>query len=784
MGFDLLANPFAVLDLAGNAPVGTISSRARELVTAEASAASRALISPRTRLMAELSFLPGTNQGEASDCLRALKEGVEPDLWSLAPIARANVLAHLAASRRATPKQLRDLVEMQETAPATAMEAVNRGRSASGIPPAPTEMADSALQDLATQHAEALVDGLVAQENGGKLLSELLSEAGDVTTPRGVFLRRCTAGWERAKASDLSRIIESAEPLEAAVRENPDPKTAGKLAEIIKELAHATLPQRQAARLLGLPHEASVDARGRWQSVALDLNNQLDAIPEAIIVLEALESAFDDRDDLQVRITRNLQVCQERLTSGENTPEIRRLTKAITAALANHTEFDQCGLFEGRKTTASPAVVVELHDSFIGATLDATSGLPWSMLRRLTLVLHNEHNGTAAAWLLTVLAIRQASLNKAGDTVLPLLLADRSNLRSQMLQRDFEVAIRSKRKGAMRTILAEQVTLADTAAEKAEYLTLLWKLRRQTIGSYLKWGFWTAVAGFIAISYLGQPPPSVRMAAAPAVQQPAQYVPQGQTPVIARATAPTPATLPTTMPGPAPVTTTPAVVDRTATQPPPGNAPLTISGLRWCRYTNVKIAGAESYIEALRTDPALKIDRFNEVIDEFNNFIQTVNASCGNYTYRKLDALIVDAEVDEQRSALTAVGRKAVEGVYLAPGAPAPASGPAYAPPPVSAAPQPMLATPAPRSASYRDGQNDRRAWEAWTEGLSAAGREGAEWWAGVRSTQRPPTCSSVPGGIDPVAAAAGCNEAKIRLGNPDRRRRAEPDYRAGWNNP
>ena len=91
---------------------------------------------------------------------------------------------------------------------------------------------------------------------------------------------------------------------------------------------------------------------------------------------------------------------------------------------------------------------------------------------------------------------------------------------------------------------------------------------------------------------------------------------------------------------------------------------------------------------------------------------------------------------------------------------------------------------PAPASASYMDGQNDRRAWEAWIAGMSGAGRDGAEWWAGVRSTQRPPSCSTVPGSSDPVAAAAGCNQAKIRLGNPDRRRRAEPDYRAGWNNP
>ena len=788
MGFDLLSNPFAVLDLAGNAPVSTISSRARELGTGDASAASRTLISPRTRLIAELSFLPGASQVEVGDCLRTLRAGAEPDLWSLAPIARANVLAHLASSRRATPKQLRDLVQMQETAPVTALEAVNHGRSASGIPPAPPEMADIALQGLANQHAEALVDGLIAHGDGGKFLSKLLSEAGDVTTPQGIFLRQGTVGWERAKAGDLSRIIELAEPLESALCEAPEPETARKLAQLIQGLADTTLPQRQAARLLGLPHEASVDARVRWQAVALDLNNRLDAIPEAVTVLEALASSFDDQDDLQARITKNLQVCRERVTSGEGTPQMRRLTSALAAATAKPTEFDQCGLVEGRKTSACSALVAELHDSFVAATEHATSELPWVLLRGLTLGLHNQHNATAAAWSLTVLAIDQANRNKTGQSVLALFLEDRTNLRSQILQRELDLAIRSKRKNTTRRILAELISLTEAPTEKAAYVGLSKKLRTQAFFSYLKWGFWTAVAGCMAIGYLNQAPTPVRTAAAPSVQRPAPPTPAASTP--------------------APGIVAPAV-DRTAVQPPAGNAALTISGLRWCRYSQVKADAAEAYLEALRPDPNLKIDRFNAAINLYNAFLQNLNASCGSYTYRKSDAVIVDAEVNEQRAALSAMGRNAVEGTYRALGAPAPASLPAYTPPaayappapvvptpspntfrpaylqpPAVAVPQPDLAKPTPASASYMDGQNDRRAWEAWIAGMSGAGRDGAEWWAGVRSIQRPPTCSSVPGGSDPVAAAAGCNQARIRMGNPDRRRRAEPDYRAGWNNP
>lgn len=794
MGFDLLANPFAILELAGNATVSTISSRARELGSGEASAASRALISPRTRLTAELSYLPGATQEQVDECLKTLKKSGEPDLWPLAPIARANVLAHMASSGKATPSQLRDLVSMQETAPSTAMEAINRGRSEASMPPAPSEMADGAMQALAGQHAEALVDGLLAHGNGAEFLSDLLRVSGNAITPRGIFLRQCTAGWERAKSSDLSRILESAEFLETALREQPEAEAARKLAGSIQELAIATRPQREVARLLGLPHEPSMDARRRWQAVALELNNRLDAIPEAVTVLEALASGFDDPDELQERILKNLQVCRDRVTAGDGTPQVRRLTKAIAAATEKPADFENSGLVDGRKTHACPATVAELHDSFVAASECATSDLPWSMLRGLTLLLHNEHSATAAAWSLTVLALAQAGRNKAAGPMVPVLTADKQNLRIQLLQRNFDVAIRSKRKGTMRTIVAELISLTDSPGEKAEYAKLLRKMRSQAVFSYLKWGFWTAVAGVMLLGYLSKEQTTVRTAAAPAA-----------TATFRPAPAQAPAPVPFTAPAPAP----PAIpaVDRTAVQPPPGSAPLSISGLRWCRYQQVRADGAEAYLEALRPDPNLKVDRFNAAIAAYNGFVQPLNASCGSYTFRKSDAAIIDAEVSEQRAALVAAGKRTMESVYLAASASTPAN-PAYTPTPTYALPPNVAptippntfrppyvappATPQPDSpnaapvtaSSYVDGQNDRRAWEAWVGSTTGATHDGAEWWAGVRSTQRPPSCSSVPAGSDPVAAAAGCNQAKIRLGNSDRRRRVEPDYRAGWNSP
>lgn len=107
--------------------------------------------------------------------------------------------------------------------------------------------------------------------------------------------------------------------------------------------------------------------------------------------------------------------------------------------------------------------------------------------------------------------------------------------------------------------------------------------------------------------------------------------------------------------------------------------------------------------------------------------------------------------------------------------------------PPVIPAPQ-YRAAPAPLrpsipepSAAYGEGAADRRALETWFAGLSGPFKDGAEYWAGQRSTPRPGSCYG-PVNQNLGDWTAGCLAAKRILTPSDIRRKSEPDYRAGWN--
>lgn len=95
----------------------------------------------------------------------------------------------------------------------------------------------------------------------------------------------------------------------------------------------------------------------------------------------------------------------------------------------------------------------------------------------------------------------------------------------------------------------------------------------------------------------------------------------------------------------------------------------------------------------------------------------------------------------------------------------------------------PITASPTPPpSEAFREGQADRRDWEAWFDQQSGDYRAGAEWWAGERSlpTRRSCAAASPSAGTD---WTAGCFAAEEKLTPSDVRRKTEPQYRLGWNN-
>lgn len=104
---------------------------------------------------------------------------------------------------------------------------------------------------------------------------------------------------------------------------------------------------------------------------------------------------------------------------------------------------------------------------------------------------------------------------------------------------------------------------------------------------------------------------------------------------------------------------------------------------------------------------------------------------------------------------------------------------------PTQAAPIPRTPSPtdSQQSPAFRQGQEDRQSWEVWFSTQTGDYRGGANYWASQRSLPHPGSCSAVAPGTG-TDWTAGCVAAQQKLASSDVRRKTEPDYRLGWNNP
>ncbi len=85
-------------------------------------------------------------------------------------------------------------------------------------------------------------------------------------------------------------------------------------------------------------------------------------------------------------------------------------------------------------------------------------------------------------------------------------------------------------------------------------------------------------------------------------------------------------------------------------------------------------------------------------------------------------------------------------------------------------------------SPAYMQGRAERASLEAWFGGMQGDMRAGADSWAGRRSLRVPGTCEAPPGKTPEWAV--GCNAARQKFLALDVRRKADPEYRRGWNSP
>lgn len=357
----LLGNPFNVIGASVRSSKGEIVELAElaELSHDHASvaAARGQLVNSRTRLTAELEWLPGVSPGRANQIIKMLSDPgslLRMEL-GLPPIAAANAIGTaLELFREQDSGSVYDgcaklVLAYHEINAEQVLSAVNEDRAISGFPViaevsaitdgisglrrgyvqsmerALDRLDTAELVQVVTRLADELTDG--GTEHAPELLGELID----------LYERKATS-FLQEEAADIERLIDA---VEERAKEGASPTEIDMLSRIVLARAEAWDAKAQPVQLLaqsrGLEH--SVSARLAWaiRGLAIELFNEHDYLDISKRISGRLSELFAEVLGVAERVNEDIEALQD---IEEQRRERASKTQAEDAAFASAIAYE------------------------------------------------------------------------------------------------------------------------------------------------------------------------------------------------------------------------------------------------------------------------------------------------------------------------------------------------------------------------------------------------------------------------------------------------------------
>ena len=384
--FSLLGNPFAVLDATPAATLADLAACADRLGTPDAAAAARALSIPRSRLSAEIAFLPGLTAGHIAATLESLRRHARPSgVAELPEMAACNLLAHLCSAGLADDQDRVTLARCRPKNPDSLAAVLDTARGEAGMPRVQAAALLEELAALADLHAAALVDAVLATQDPAACLAALIEDAAPGAPP--LLLRKAAAGWARRSGAELARLETAATGAVTAARQSPDPAALNAAATAIRTWAAHSRPQRLADARAALDHRPTLKTISGWRNAADRMANG-DRLADGIALAALLADCFADLPGEARALREDVQTLRARGEEQALTPLLEQLRETVARLAADPRRL--CAVLARRPF--GPGLprgdAAELWSRFDAACArTVVSESPWITVRTLVLKL-------------------------------------------------------------------------------------------------------------------------------------------------------------------------------------------------------------------------------------------------------------------------------------------------------------------------------------------------------------------------------------------------------------
>jgi peptidoglycan hydrolase-like protein with peptidoglycan-binding domain len=639
--FDLLKNPFCILAIEPAASLEKIGDAFDDAVTdrnaseSDLATAREALINPRQRTSAELSSLIDTHFREAKVIYAALKnQSSLSDLCRvadrLAPLSKANLLAHIASHQPANADLLFALVDAHAHIDLNAVYAkLESIRKAAGVVIPSVDSVRDELHALLSSHAKAALSGYSSSQASADPVEEctkrILTSA---DSDRIDALEGLVRAFGQKIAPELGQIEEQIRGAAELLRTRPheialvNPIASSlhdwiKLARPMIELdAHKERDEERARKLFN-----------EVRSLAIDLANKHDSFDVALSISNIAAEVFRSLPRAAEQLKEDLRILEERSAEALVIPLKNWIDKLSNWVIVRDLENGGFG-------PSSVGEAKELWDRFVSATKQAQQGLaaelPWILLRSLAIDINNDEGSPRATKAILEGLIRFANEIPPTENILDKIYEDLRTVDRSIRENKLVEDIKENRVSAALEGIYELLRNPKSPEECESLTSLKAGLERKRTGQYIKWTAFGLVGAVILYANISDKPFRPNYDSSPSRQLPSNPS-NNNFPVPNR-----------------PSQTAQPLIE---TKPSMGSGNvLSQTEIRYCRYQKERFKAIE---KDLRNNQ--EINAFNAIVDDYNN-------RCSAFRYREDDLRFVTTEVNEKAEALAAEGRNILSG--------------------------------------------------------------------------------------------------------------------------
>lgn len=638
VAFDITRNPFHLLGASVRARMDEIADayedalangRADERVLLDA---QKQLCTPKPRLSAELSWLPGLAPARAADAAEAVQRGdlsaALAGLDTLVGLDRANLAADLCARQLGATRYVEILLEAYADFDVLSLQRTIAGLRAVAGFPAPTEaLVAEALDRLREVHAEAALACIAGSDNPGAAMTAIV-QAFQGEAERSVMrlLDLIVGKYDTFFAVRLGEIKEKIEKHFIRCREGDASIDIVAVQHLLAEWDEVSqaVQLRMEAKSLEEPRSRDLCKLGR--ELCLWLANEKERYAEALAISRALLATFPELPLTANLLQKDIESLESLAIEAATFRHMQPLVAAREAAERDVKRFN-ADLLNGGFGPKARGLARSMFDAFVGAvrgnTEPAGADMPWLLVRDLAIALNNEHELPEAARDLLAGLIGFAAKAPPSIAVSKKLEGDRRTIDRNLMWRDLQAA-----RGDPDQVLTKIAQLLDGAdsEERSSLLTLKAGIEQAKKTRTRRRVFWALAAaafvGFIFYDANNTPQKQSRVTTPP----PTTATPQVTTP-------------PSQSAPPASASTT--LLDSREEIPSIGsNIVLSRNQVRYCVFQGERI---DLMRWMIRTNA--QTARFNEIVNDFNR-------RCSSFRYRAGVLDSVKVELPDKRNDL------------------------------------------------------------------------------------------------------------------------------------